>query len=150
MMEAAITAQGPKLVKQVKGVIQYVITGGPNKKKWTWHTDLKNGDGAISEGKAKKVRQPQAACAYGTDGANRDSPLPECGWAGWVVEAIACVQADLTVTMKDDVFMDIAAGTLKPQTAFMRGKLKIKGSMGLAMKLQGVIDVARKEFGPKL
>ena len=38
---------------------------------------------------------------------------------------------------------------MKPQTAFMRGKLKIKGSMGLAMKLQGVIDVARKEFGPQ-
>ena len=59
-------------------------------------------------------------------------------------------QADLTVTMRDGDFMDIAAGKLKPQTAFMRGRLKIKGSMGLAMKLQGVIDVARKEFGPKL
>ena len=55
MFEAAIAAQGPKLVKQVKGVIQYVITGGPGKKKWTWHTDLKNGSGSCVDGKAKKV-----------------------------------------------------------------------------------------------
>ena len=59
------------------------------------------------------------------------------------------MQADLTLTMTDAIFVQIADGTMKPQTAFMRGKLKIKGSMGLAMKLQGVIDVARKEFGPQ-
>jgi hypothetical protein len=55
-MSAAIEAQGPKLVKQMKGVVQYVITGGPGKKKWTWHTDLKNGDGTCVDAKAKKVR----------------------------------------------------------------------------------------------
>lgn len=60
------------------------------------------------------------------------------------------LQPDLTVTMKDKDFVSIAQGKMKPQMAFMRGKLKIKGSMGLAMKLQGVIDIARKEFGPKL
>ena len=37
-----------------------------------------------------------------------------------------------------------------PGGCIKEGKLKIKGNMGLAMKLQGVIDVARKEFGPKL
>ena len=111
MMSAAIDAQGPKLVKTVKGVIQYVVTGGPGKKKWTWHTDLKNGDGACKDSKAKK--------------------------------------ADLTLTITGAVFIQIAEGTMKPQMAFMRGKLKIKGSMGLAMKLQGVIDVARRELGPQ-
>lgn len=60
------------------------------------------------------------------------------------------MQPDLTVTMKDKDFVSIAQGKMKPQMGFMRGKLKIKGSMGLAMKLQGVIDIARKEFGPKL
>ena len=130
MFQAAVAAQGPKLVKQVKGVIVYVVTGGPKKKKWTFYTDLKNGDGSVGEGKVKKVRAARRRTR-----ARRDQ---------------TALQADLTVTMRDGDFMDIAAGKLKPQTAFMRGRLKIKGSMGLAMKLQGVIDVARKEFGPKL
>jgi len=56
MFQAAVAAQGPKLVKQVKGVIVYVVTGGPKKKKWTFYTDLKNGDGSVGEGKVKKVR----------------------------------------------------------------------------------------------
>ena len=35
--------------------------------------------------------------------------------------------------------MNIVAGKMNPQMAFMSGKLKIKGDMGLAMKLQKVI-----------
>lgn len=135
MFQAAVAAQGPKLVKQVKGVIVYVVTGGPKKKKWTFYTDLKNGDGSVGEGKVKKVRAARRRTR-----ARRDQRHT----------LNRAAQADLTVTMRDGDFMDIAAGKLKPQTAFMRGRLKIKGSMGLAMKLQGVIDVARKEFGPKL
>ena len=136
MFQAAVAAQGPKLVKQVKGVIVYVVTGGPKKKKWTFYTDLKNGDGSVGEGKVKKVRAARRRTRARRDQRHTLTALPP--------------QADLTVTMRDGDFMDIAAGKLKPQTAFMRGRLKIKGSMGLAMKLQGVIDVARKEFGPKL
>ena len=56
MFKAAIAAQGPKLVEKVKGVIVYVITGGPNKKRWTFYTDLKNGEGKVGEGRVKKVR----------------------------------------------------------------------------------------------
>ena len=42
--------------------------------------------------------------------------------------------ADCTFTMKSDDFALLAAGKLNPQTAFMAGKLKIKGSVGVAMK----------------
>lgn len=63
MFKAAIAAQGPKLVRTVKGVIVYVITGGPNKKKWTFYTDLKNGDGKVGEGRVKKVRNSWR-CSY--------------------------------------------------------------------------------------
>lgn len=36
-------------------------------------------------------------------------------------------------------FMNITSGKMNPQMAFMSGKLKIKGDMGLAMKLQKII-----------
>ena len=36
-------------------------------------------------------------------------------------------------------FLALAAGDLNPQMAFMLGKLKIEGDMGLAMKLGGLL-----------
>ena len=48
-------------------------------------------------------------------------------------------QAKCTVTCASSDFMNIVAGKMNPQMAFMSGKLKIKGDMGLAMKLQKVI-----------
>jgi putative sterol carrier protein len=42
--------------------------------------------------------------------------------------------ADCTFTMKAEDFIALAAGKLNPQNAFMQGKLKIKGSIGIAMK----------------
>jgi putative sterol carrier protein len=47
--------------------------------------------------------------------------------------------AKCTVTCASSDFMNIVSGKMNPQMAFMSGKLKIKGDMGLAMKLQKVI-----------
>jgi len=47
--------------------------------------------------------------------------------------------AKCTVTAATGDFMNIVSGKMNPQMAFMSGKLKIKGDMGLAMKLQKVI-----------
>jgi 3-hydroxyacyl-CoA dehydrogenase/3a,7a,12a-trihydroxy-5b-cholest-24-enoyl-CoA hydratase len=44
-------------------------------------------------------------------------------------------KANLTFTMKDEDLAKLAAGDLDAQSAFMGGKLKLKGGMGLAMKL---------------
>ena len=44
--------------------------------------------------------------------------------------------ADVTITTSSDVFSQIVAGEQNPTTAYMTGKLKIKGDMGAAMKLQ--------------
>lgn len=41
-------------------------------------------------------------------------------------------------------FLELAAGKLNPQQAFMKGKLKLKGNMAIAMKLNAVLDAARK------
>lgn len=45
----------------------------------------------------------------------------------------------ITITMAASDFMDLVAGKLDGTMAFMSGKLKVKGDMGLAMKLQQVL-----------
>jgi putative sterol carrier protein len=44
--------------------------------------------------------------------------------------------ADVTFTSSEENFEKIVAGEQNPTTAYMTGKLKIKGDMGAAMKLQ--------------
>jgi putative sterol carrier protein len=44
--------------------------------------------------------------------------------------------ADVTITASEETFEQIASGDMNPTTAYMTGKLKIKGDMGAAMKLQ--------------
>ncbi|MFC4272151.1 sterol-binding protein [Sneathiella chungangensis] len=47
-------------------------------------------------------------------------------------------EADCTITITKENFEALANGDLDPTTAFMMGKLKIGGNMGIAMKLQSV------------
>jgi len=44
--------------------------------------------------------------------------------------------ADVTISTSQETFEKIAAGEQNPTSAYMTGKLKIKGDMGAAMKLQ--------------
>ena len=44
--------------------------------------------------------------------------------------------ADCTFSTSEENFEKIVAGEQNPTTAYMTGKLKIKGDMGAAMKLQ--------------
>ena len=44
--------------------------------------------------------------------------------------------ADTTISASADTFMKIAKGEQNPTSAYMSGKLKVKGDMGQAMKLQ--------------
>lgn len=48
--------------------------------------------------------------------------------------------AGCTVTISAADFISLVGGKLNPTTAFMTGKLKLKGDMGLAMKLQTVLS----------
>ena len=44
--------------------------------------------------------------------------------------------ADCTISASSETFMRIANGEQNPTAAYMSGKLKVKGDMGQAMKLQ--------------
>jgi putative sterol carrier protein len=44
--------------------------------------------------------------------------------------------ADATITTSAENFEKIVSGDLNPTTAYMTGKLKLKGDMGAALKLQ--------------
>jgi putative sterol carrier protein len=46
---------------------------------------------------------------------------------------------NITITMAAGDFVDLSTGKLDGTMAFMSGKIKIKGDMGLAMKLQSVL-----------
>jgi len=48
-------------------------------------------------------------------------------------------EADCTITTTVQSLMDMKSGSLNPMMAVMSGKVKIKGDMGLAMKLQSLI-----------
>ncbi|MFQ5351516.1 MAG: SCP2 sterol-binding domain-containing protein [Candidatus Binatia bacterium] len=45
---------------------------------------------------------------------------------------------NITISMTASDFLDMINGKLNPQMAFMGGKLKIKGDMSLAMKMQQI------------
>ena len=48
--------------------------------------------------------------------------------------------ASCTISMSAADFMAMLNGQLNPQMAFMTGKLKVAGEMGLALKLQAILS----------
>ena len=48
-------------------------------------------------------------------------------------------EADVTLSADADAFQEILAGELNPTAAFMGGRLKVDGDMGMAMKLGSVL-----------
>ncbi len=48
-------------------------------------------------------------------------------------------EADCTLKISMDDFIAMSQGELDGTSAFMSGKLKIEGDMGIAMKLQGAL-----------
>src|SRR5689334_12465572 len=63
----------------------------------------------------------------------------DCTTPGGAVTSGTSAAAKCTVNRTDADFLAIVNGKLNPQMAFMSGKLKIQGDMGLAMKLQQIL-----------
>mmetsp|Transcript_10619 Transcript_10619/g.15634 ORF Transcript_10619/g.15634 Transcript_10619/m.15634 type:complete len:115 (+) Transcript_10619:146-490(+) len=55
-------------------------------------------------------------------------------------------KGDLNVKTTLKILLSLLDKTLTPQQAFMKGMLKIKGSMGLAMKLSLIVNATRKQL----
>lgn len=55
------------------------------------------------------------------------------------VSSAAASDPNCTVTMAENDFLEMIAGRLNGQMAFMTGKLKVAGDMGLALKLESFL-----------
>lgn len=66
--------------------------------------------------------------------------------SGAVGQGEAPEKAGCTMSMDSDNFSKMFAGDLKPTTAFMMGKLKIQGDMGMAMKLEKLMGQMRAKL----
>ena len=77
-------------------------------------------EGAGLDGAVRFVIEDEGAVLIDAGGAAADSGAGD---------------ADCTLTASAETFQDILAGDLDPTAAFMSGRLRVDGNMGLAMKL---------------
>jgi putative sterol carrier protein len=68
---------------------------------------------------------------------------------GTVKKSSSESKPDAVLTLNDDVFADMVNGKLNGQKAFMAGKLKIKGNMMLATKLDTILKIKPQKVAEK-
>lgn len=78
----------------------------------------------------------------GDDGGEWTLRLLEGTEKGFVETGLA-EDANVVVTMKSKVWLDIFNDKTNPMKAFMMGRIKVKGDMGLAMKIQNIISLGK-------
>jgi len=62
---------------------------------------------------------------------------------GTIYKGSAKPKADVTLILTDQVLNELATGKLNGQKAFMTGKLKTKGNVMLATKLDGLFKITK-------
>jgi predicted lipid carrier protein YhbT len=81
------------------------------------------------------VTKINAVYQFNISGAAGGQWAVDCATPGGAVTEGPSQSARCTVNCTDADFLSIVNGKLNPQMAFMMGKLKIQGDMGLALKL---------------
>ena len=85
------------------------------------------------------VSKINAVYQFNISGPSGGSWSVDCTRPGGAIANGTAPAAKCTVTCTDADFLNIVNGKLNAQMAFMAGKLKIQGDMGLAMKLQQIL-----------
>jgi len=62
---------------------------------------------------------------------------------GKVIKGKPAPKPDVTIIAGDELFVDLADGKTSGQKAFMTGKLKTKGNMMMATKLDAILKTAK-------
>jgi putative sterol carrier protein len=57
----------------------------------------------------------------------------------WITQEDSPAQCTITIAKAED-WVSIASGKMNPTMAFMQGKIKVKGDMSLALKLQSLLS----------
>ena len=89
--------------------------------------------------KAKKINASYCFHIGGTGGGTWVVDLTKDD--NWISRGSADSDAQCIISIdKPEDWMALAAGKMNPAMAFMQGKVKVKGNMALALKLQSLIS----------
>jgi len=89
--------------------------------------------------KGDKITSINAVYEFQITGPNGGTWTLDLTAPGGAVSSGSSGKANCTVIMEDENFVKLVDGQLNPQMAFMTGKLKVTGNMGLALKLATII-----------
>jgi putative sterol carrier protein len=97
-------------------------------------------NGRLTLEKAQKINSTYLFDIGGEDGGKWFADLTKTE-GPWISVASDGQEAKCMITVaKAEDWVNIASGKMNPTAAFMQGKLKVKGDMSLAMKLQGLLS----------
>jgi putative sterol carrier protein len=91
------------------------------------------------QAKPDVVAKINAVYQFSISGPDGGTWTVDCTAPGGKVSSGPSPAARCTVTATDKDLLSIVNGKLNPQMAFMSGKLRIAGDIGLAMKLQLIL-----------
>jgi len=87
----------------------------------------------------EKVEGLQAVYLFDITGDDGGKWTLTCdGAKGTITEGVEG-EPQCTITMEAADFVEMIGGDLNPQMAFMTGKLKVQGDIGLALKIQAIL-----------